>query len=280
MPFTVSHVAAVLPATRFPLLRDPLILSAFVIGSMAPDVPYFVPSNPWVSTYLSSAGSHTWAGIFSVNIPVTLALVALYWLVLAAPLRALAPDGVRARLPQHVLVPHRATLVRTGLLLVVAAGIGAATHIVWDSFTHEGRAGVLAVPWLQDPDVVGPVSASRVLQYVSSIVGLALVAWSLVRWYRSTPASAEAPAGLGWRWQVAFVGGVATAWLLAWVLAWWSVRDLALGATDLYDVRDLIYSGLTRSMAFMTLVVLVGALMARVPLQRADVQQRTPARRA
>ena len=257
MPFTVSHIAAVLPATRFPLLRQPLILSAFVIGAMSPDAPYFVPLASWTDLYGWSYASHTWAGVFWLDIPVTLALVALYWLVVAAPLRSLAPRGVRARLPRHVMAPHRATLLQTGLLLVAAAGIGAATHVVWDSFTHEGRAGVMAVAWLQQPAVVGPVSASRVLQYVSSILGLALVAWSLIRWYRTTPASAEVPVGLGWRWQLAFVGGVAT----AGVLAWWTVRDLVI-------------SGLTRSIAFMAFVTLVAALAARVPMQRLESAQR------
>src|SRR5215207_10039344 len=38
MPFTPSHMAAALP-----FVRTPLIPSAIAIGTMAPDVPYFVP---------------------------------------------------------------------------------------------------------------------------------------------------------------------------------------------------------------------------------------------
>ena len=41
MPFTVSHVAAVVP-----LLRTPLVPSALVLSSMAPDVPYYLPQLP------------------------------------------------------------------------------------------------------------------------------------------------------------------------------------------------------------------------------------------
>jgi hypothetical protein len=270
MPFTVSHIAAVLPAGRFPLLRDPLILSAFVVGSMSPDVPYFVPLASWADTYGWSAASHTWAGVLSVNVPVTLALVALYWLVLAAPLRALAPHAIRARLPQHVMRPHLASPLRTAALLLLAAAVGSATHVVWDAFTHEGGFGVMAVPWLQ-PHLLGPLPAYRVLQYVSSVFGLAVICWSLLRWYRSTPASTEVPAGLGWRWQAVIAGGVVT----AGALSWWSVRDLALGATDLYDVREMLTGGLTRSMAFMALVVLVGALAARVPMLRLETVGRS-----
>ena len=196
----------------------------------------------------------------------TLFLVAVYWAVLAAPLRALAPHGVRARLPRHVLRPHRAAPLQTAALLVFAAGFGAATHIVWDAFTHEGRFGVMAVPLLQLPHVFGPLPAYRVLQYASSVIGLALIAWTLVRWYQRTPASAAVSPGLGWRWQLAFGGSVA----LAGALAWWSVRGLAVGMSDLYDVRVLLYGGVTRSIAFMALVAVAGALMAQPALARAE----------
>ena len=271
MPFTVSHIAAVLPAGRFPLLRDPLILSAFVIGSMSPDVPYFVPFASWTDNYAWSYTSHAPLAGFLVNVPVTLSLVTLYWLVLAAPLRALAPHGVRARLPRNVLRPHLATSLQTATLLVLAAAIGSATHVFWDAFTHEGGFVVTTVPWLQLPDLVGPLPAYRVLQYLSSIFGMAVVCWSVVRWYRSTPASATVSAGLGWRWQLALSAAAIT----AGALSWWSLRDLALGATDLSDVQALLVGGLTRSVAFMALVVLVGSLAARVPMQRLETAGRS-----
>jgi len=262
VPFTVSHVAAVLPAGRFPLLRAPLIMSAFVVGAMSPDVPYFTPNVAWWES------SHTWPGLVMMDIPVTLVLVAVYWTVLAAPLRALSPRGIRARLPQDVLRPHRSARLQTAGLLVLAAGVGAATHIIWDGFTHEGRFGVMAVPWLQLPHVVGPLPAYRVLQYVSSIAGLALIGWTLQRWYRRTPPSAVVPPGLGWRWQTVF----ATSVLTAGALAWWSVRELITVSDGLYGVRELLYDGLTRSIAFMALVALVGALMARPALARVEAK--------
>ena len=262
MPFTASHIAAVLPATRFPLLRDPLILSAFVIGTMSPDVPYFVPYDIWW------AWGHTWSGLFVMDVPVTLALVALYWLVLAAPLRALAPRSIRARLPRHVIAPHRSTMLQTGALLVLGAAVGAATHIVWDAFTHEDRFGVHALPWLQTSDVVGPLAGYRVLQYACSALGLALVVWSLFRWYQRTPASPDVGRELGWRWQLASVSGVFAVGLFAW----WSVRGLVAGADDLYGLRVLLYSGLTRSVAGVAAVMLTVAVAAHMALLRAPAR--------
>ncbi|MGH8296134.1 MAG: DUF4184 family protein, partial [Steroidobacteraceae bacterium] len=53
MPFTLAHPAAVLPLRRAPLLRTvPLI-----IGSMTPDVPYFLP---WrIAKYIPQGATHT-----------------------------------------------------------------------------------------------------------------------------------------------------------------------------------------------------------------------------
>jgi len=257
MPFTASHIAAVLPAGRVPWLRDPLILSALVIGSMAPDAAHYVPFDVWW------ASGHSWSGLVVMDVPITLALVAVYWLLLAAPLRALAPRQIRARLPQDVLAGHRDMWPRTFGLLAVGAAIGAATHVIWDGFTHESGFGVLAIPLLQTPDVVGPLAAHRVLQHVCSVVGLALIAWSLLRWYERTPPSAVTP-GLSWRWQLGSLVAVLTAGLFGW----WSVRGLAAGADDLYGFRALLYGGLTRSIAGMTVVALVAASAARMWMLR------------
>ena len=41
MPFTISHVAAVLPFSRY--LKQRQLLSAAIVGSMAPDFGIFLP---------------------------------------------------------------------------------------------------------------------------------------------------------------------------------------------------------------------------------------------
>ena len=82
-----SPLATSPPCFRLAAFRGyviPLILSALVIGSMAPDAAHFVPFDVWW------ASGHTWTGLVVMDVPITLALVALYWLLLASPLRALA----------------------------------------------------------------------------------------------------------------------------------------------------------------------------------------------
>ncbi|MEM7737240.1 MAG: DUF4184 family protein [Deinococcota bacterium] len=67
MPFTVSHVAAVIP-----LNKKPLVLSALIVGSMSPDVLYFVPGVP------SLPLAHSLQGLVLFCLPVSFALLLIY----------------------------------------------------------------------------------------------------------------------------------------------------------------------------------------------------------
>lgn len=170
MPFTISHAAAVLP-----LQKTRLPLAALIIGSMSPDFSYFVPGDP------GRVFTHSFAGIFWFCWPVSLALWLLFVRVLEQPTLALLPDSWHAR-----FVPSERKITFKALALASAAVIlGAATHIIWDSFTHRGTAVVDALPGLHA--VAFHVNGWRirwfvVLQHLSSVVGLLVLmiwAWRL-----------------------------------------------------------------------------------------------------
>lgn len=196
MPFTVSHAAAVLP-----LLRTPLPASALVIGSMAPDFPFYVPVAPGLNT-------HTAVAIGTTDV----LLGALGWLLwhglLAAPAASVSPRALRARLIGVPLgVRARLTDLRAVLLTVVALAVGSATHVFWDEFTHARRWGPEHLPVLDE--TWGLMPGYRWLQYVSSLVGaLILLAW-LAHWWRRTPAPEEPgrPAPW-WPWALLVAVGV------------------------------------------------------------------------
>ena len=84
----------------------------------------------------------------------------------------------------------RVTAALLGLAVLLSVLLGAATHIVWDSFTHGGAAGVELFPVLETRlfRVSGYTAyVFSVLQHSSSIIGTAiLVAW-IARWYRRAP---------------------------------------------------------------------------------------------
>lgn len=206
MPFTGSHPAAVLP-----LLRSPLPASALAIGSMAPDLPLYLPGEPgW--------GTHTLPGLPSVDLAIGLAIWALWHGVLAAPALACAPAGVRVRLHGRVHPGLRRRLgsVRALGLVLVALLAGSATHLLWDAFTHPRRWGtahlaVLRATWHGVPGWMWAQDLS------SLFGGVLLVAW-LVGWWRRTPPSprpAPGPPTRAWPWPV--LAGIG---LLAGVTAW------------------------------------------------------------
>jgi hypothetical protein len=125
MPLTfLSHQAIVLPIK----IKAPNVTSgtALVLGSMSPDVEYFLNGYP------TGTISHTWLGLFIFCLPVTLAL---YWVVtriVAAPLAAHLPDGGNFRLRDYALVARPRGDVRHWGIVGVSSLIGAASHIVLD----------------------------------------------------------------------------------------------------------------------------------------------------
>ena len=82
MPYPIAHPAAVIPLVR-PMGRF-AVPSALVIGSVSPDLWYFVPA-------LERADSHSPAGLFWFCLPVGFAVYFAFHLLLKEPLLALAP---------------------------------------------------------------------------------------------------------------------------------------------------------------------------------------------
>jgi Domain of unknown function (DUF4184) len=180
MPFTISHVVAVLPLTT-PRFARWFPASALVIGTMVPDVPLLAP-------YL---GSYAWShdlliGPLTYDLVVGMAVFALWTYALRRPLVDLAPSGLRARLGAERRVRGRAW-AWAGLAVV----IGAYTHVLWDSFTHANRWGVRQLPALSQ--LWGPLHGFKWLQYGCGILGLVVLGWWLARWWRRTPPHAVLP---------------------------------------------------------------------------------------
>jgi hypothetical protein len=166
VPFTLSHPAAVLP-----LARRPLVPAALVAGSVAPDVFWFVPRLPGVGL----TRTHEFASVLWLDPLLALALLAVFQIVLKRPLLALAPKPLAERLPRHF------SWKRPGWI-ALSLVLGAATHVGWDAFTHENDG----FSFLRIPLVTG-IDVGRLIQLISTLAGAAILAWWLVRWYRTAP---------------------------------------------------------------------------------------------
>ncbi|MFE7660467.1 DUF4184 family protein [Streptomyces celluloflavus] len=181
MPFTLSHAAAVLPAVRRTgAARGPLIASALVAGSFAPDVTYFADSLI-PGAMLFGAFTHSLRGVLTVDVLITAALVG-GWLLLREPLVALLPRARQGRV--HALVrgrpwrPHRpGQLAASAGWFCLSAVLGATTHVVWDAFTHPGLWGTRLLPALDR--TVGGRPLTMYLQYGTSALALGAIGWFL-----------------------------------------------------------------------------------------------------
>jgi hypothetical protein len=190
MPFTISHIAAVLPGYR-PLSRAHMFTAA-VIGSMVPDFGLLIPGQ------LFRWQTHSLPALFTFCLPVGLAAYWLTLLLIRPAVLEVAPNGAYGRLRA---APAAASLTRFSAWLYAAAGLllGAITHVVWDAFTHEDARGVRMFPLLTDygPQMEGHTfQLYRWLQYGSSVVGLAVVTAWLILWLRRAPAPIERPVRL------------------------------------------------------------------------------------
>lgn len=164
MPFPLAHPAAVLPLNR--LCPRWLNLPALVIGSLIPDAAYLL------GRLKVEDISHSVLGIGLFCLPVGVGLTyLLYWL------ESRSPALSRGRYWQ--LLPQRQQRKGVALLSAsVSVMIGAATHLVWDAFTHSGGSAAERFTFLNH--AIGSfaghsVRVCRVLWYLSSFVGVAWV---------------------------------------------------------------------------------------------------------
>ncbi|MFE5630544.1 DUF4184 family protein [Streptomyces sp. NPDC056463] len=195
MPFTLSHAAAVLPGIRRDGTgRGPLIASALVAGSFAPDMTYFA-ATAVPGAMLFGDVTHSGLGVVTVDLLIAGALVAV-WLMVREPLVALLPVRWQGRVCGFVRGSSwdgRAPLPLAGWFCVSAA-IGASTHVVWDSFTHLDRWGTRAIPLLDA--IVAGFPVYLYLQYGGSALALALLVWFTLRALRGAAGGATPPDGV------------------------------------------------------------------------------------
>ncbi|MDX2375689.1 DUF4184 family protein [Microbacterium sp. LRZ72] len=212
MPFTPSHAVVALP-----FVRTPLVPAAVAVGAMAPDLPLFVRG-----TGLSYALTHDLRWL-PVTVVVALGLLVLWRAVLRPAARELAPRWMSARLPAEWDAGARQGVRETfaggrGRIaaLAVSVLIGVVSHVVWDLFTHEGRAGVRLLPALALEWGGQPLYGW--LQDASSLLGLAILAVFGALWLgrrREGDVVRLMPDAVRWAWWlslpavlvVALIGG-------------------------------------------------------------------------
>ncbi len=179
MPWTFAHPAAILPLRR--LCPRWLSLPALILGTLAPDMGYYVGMHgKW------RAFCHSPEGVLIACLPVCLLLLALL-LRFAAPLTVLLPEPHRA-LVRAELRPSPHPVWTAAAVAVLSILLGATTHLLWDSFTHDGFWGTELLPELDEPllDATGQqFNFAQLLQHLSTAMGVVLLALAYRRSVRA-----------------------------------------------------------------------------------------------
>lgn len=223
-----------------------------LMGCCVPDFPYFLFQSQ------HSAFGHTIAGMFVLDLPLALAALWVFQAFIRQPMMLFLPAGMRRRLPDCV-TSFRFWPWRRFSLIVLSILTGTATHLVWDAFTH--RESWVYSHWalerrtLELP-LIGPMEMYKLLEYASSVAGLAVVGVWVWRWYRTT-APSDAPvarpargfaAGLP---ALALLGGAWCAWrhdgiALQIRLIVHFTADLVMAAISLFLLGLLLYGVILR----------------------------------
>ncbi|WP_400163463.1 DUF4184 family protein [Brevibacillus sp. TJ4] len=212
MPFTFAHPAIVLPLYR---LRS-FSFTALVCGSIAPDFEYFLRMQPY------SVYSHTLAGVSYVDLPIAFLLAILFHRIVKLPLYACLPRLLQKAVYPAVAASWKLDTWRKRLVFAYSAVLGSLTHIVWDSFTHQGAFFVEKLPALQAKLNLGglDVPLYKLLQHGSTILGLTAIGCFLL-WTALRSADAPIRPGISLARKVVYWFGIgATGVLVACVHAW------------------------------------------------------------
>jgi hypothetical protein len=175
--------------------------------------------------------------------------------VLAAAVVAIGPPGLRRRLGASSPAGLRYHLAgaRRPLLVVASLVVGALTHVFWDAFTHRGSWGTDRFDVLRT--FYGPLPLYRWAQYVSGLVGAAVLLVAAVRWWRATPPRRDidpARRAAGYRLALGVWAAVLVVTAVAGLVAAAGPLTAASGA----DWRAAAFRGITHGGAAGGLVLL------------------------
>jgi hypothetical protein len=246
MPFTAAHPAAVL------LLKDRLLLpwSALVIGSITPDLHYFLIG-------VVRGNSHTVAGLLTFNLPAGLLTWMAFHLVIKRPITRLVPDAFLPTLwglATRKIAWSASLVVRAAIAVVV----GAASHLLWDSFTHQ-EGWVVRHSYTLSHGVVQingyPLSVFAFLQHASTVAGMLLLAATFVVWYRRQPRPpTDLPLPLSARVRVAILATIAIA---TTVPAFVYAAARAWPIADYHTLRDFVWYFIISGLGYGSLAVML-----------------------
>jgi len=175
MPFTFSHPAIILPFKYLP--KKWFSLTGLVIGSLTPDFEYFLRMR------IKSNYSHTIGGLFWFDLPLGLLLAFLFHNIVRDRLFDNLPTFLKSRFSTFKQFDWNRQFKQTWLVVIISILIGAASHIFWDSFTHDHGYFVQIIPVLKNSiDFFGrQIPILKILQHSSTLLGGVIISFAIYK---------------------------------------------------------------------------------------------------
>ena len=188
MPFTLAHPIAAAPIWLCSKRR--LDLPSLLVGSMIPDIEYFLTLQPHRTI------GHTLPGILIQGLPCSIVLLLVTRYVLMRPFLALLPRKLAQRFP--TIRGYFPLQGKHLFNVVVSVLIGAVIHLVWDDFTHDGGWVVPHSKLLQSQ--IGSMPIYQLLQHGSGVIGVfALLLWLSIWLNQAKPCNRVETLAPRWR---------------------------------------------------------------------------------
>ncbi|MBP4139380.1 DUF4184 family protein [Flavobacterium geliluteum] len=175
MPFTFSHPAIVLPLHFLP--KKWFSLTSLIIGTLTPDFEYFLRMK------VQSTYSHTVYGIFWFDLPLGLLLAFVFHNIVRDSLFYNLPKVIKSRVLFFTEFNWNDYFKENWIVIIISFLIGIASHLFWDSFTHETGYFVNEIKVLQNTIYIADfeIPYYKIAQHLSSLVGMFVIILSLLK---------------------------------------------------------------------------------------------------
>lgn len=173
MPFTFSHLAIILPLTY--LQKKWFSLTGLIVGSLTPDFEYFVRMK------VKSDFSHTISGLLWFDLPIGILLSFIFHLIVRDSLIINLPGFLSNRSVVFTCFDWKKHFIHNWLVITMSILIGAASHIFWDSFTHDHgyfveKINLIPKLYFNILDISFPLH--KIIQHLSTAIGSLIIVFS------------------------------------------------------------------------------------------------------
>lgn len=165
MPFTLSHPAIIIELGR--KYNKTISLSGLIIGSMIPDIEYYLLME------IHSSIGHTLWGIFYFCLPLSLIILMLYHALMKDFIIVQTQNIAQGRFNKYYKKKWLEYFINNWYKVIFSIVLGVISHLLWDAFTHKNGYFVTMIDVLQSSIVLlnTTIPVYKILQHLSSFMG-------------------------------------------------------------------------------------------------------------